>query len=253
MCVASIVASHLASSQTILELDFGDTDQSSFGTSGNLSMDYLSVSAGINARMVIASELTTTSTGSGSVAGDARVTLNFNPSNPIVEAELELFLYDATVGNGFESLYNPGTDYEWALMFYDIDGWITVDRQFHDEVEIFNADSVIYTADTNLIVGNTGSSYTFSGEDAGAVPGQDGITQATFTEDQQNVSVQATLTNQSSVRFNYTVVSDGTFSNNRNLLIDGGTVSFTTETVPEPSSFMLGALAIAAGLLRRKR
>lgn len=106
----SVVSSAVsAATATPIELDFGDTTQSLFGAS-SLTMSYTDVATGINT--TINATITADSTynannrpNNGSVSGNVRINMRSNHAEVFT-----LIWWDSTVGDGFETVYDPGTN-----------------------------------------------------------------------------------------------------------------------------------------------
>lgn len=256
---AAISVAPAAAFASSFTLDFGDVTASSFGTAGNLTIEFLDVATGINAT------LTTTDTFSsnprsnnGSISGDIRV----NARNG-QDVEMTLTLFDATVGDdGFTTLYDPGTDFDWDLGFYDIDGWDTRPNEYYDVVTIdttnIGAMSYTVTESTGLVITSDDDSVSFSGTNTGGIPGQTGL-DGELSQAQSDVSMILSLSNTPTVTFTYTVF--GTANRTRNLLVDGGAISLAGETVttavapvplPATGALMVAGLA-GLGIARRMR
>ncbi len=101
-----------------IALNFGAISNSLFGTPGNLTQPYTGVAPGINATLTAATIFSSLSpSNNGSVLGDIRV----NAANSTT-VNLTVALWDATIGSGYITPYNPGGSYSWAFGFFDIDG-----------------------------------------------------------------------------------------------------------------------------------
>lgn len=236
--------------QASIALNFGAIFNPLFGTPGNLTQPYASVAPGINATLTAATPFSSlTPTNNGSVLGDIRV----NAANT-TNVNMTVALWDATAGNGFVAPYNPGGSYSWAFGFFDIDGGAGT----YDVVTVYTPGTYTVSSSTALVI-TIGTGVAFSGIASAEIPGQAGIT--TLTPAQADVAAIYTVSNTSSINFDYTVgVSGIPFATGRNLLIDGndlmeGLVSYgpVTETfIPEPSALLLASLGACLFVTRRK-
>ncbi len=234
-----------------ITLNFGAISNSLFGTSGNLTQQYPSAAPGINVTMTAATPfLSGNPANNGSVLGDIRV----NAANS-TSVNLTVALWDASIGNGYVSPYSPGGSYSWAFGFFDIDGGAGT----YDVVTVYTAGTYTVTSATALVI-STGSGVSFSGIASAEIPGQGGIT--TLSLAQANVAAIYTVSNASSLNFDYTVGVSGTpVANGRNLLVDGNDLMeklspygpVTVAFVPEPSGAFLAILGIGWLGLRRRR
>ena len=243
--------SSIASAAT-LQLNFGSVQAGDFG-SDSLEVRFANVSSGINASLFAADTFASGNrTNNGSAQGDLRVNLTRGQT-----VQLTLQLWDATQGGGYSVAYAPGTNFDWSLVFYDIDGQSS---NYWDEITLITPGTYTVTNPTPLNPTVTSEGYvSFSGRTAGDVPGQDGLT--TFTEAQARVAVIYEVENTSSVTWIYSVVGDS--GTQRNMLVDGGSLTFdgvpnitttTSTVVPEPDAAVLvGSLALGALVLRRRR
>lgn len=213
-------------------LDFGNISAPNFNT--NKLIQYSSVASGINATLTADDVfLSGRPWRNGSLNGDIQVNASTAPGGQNIGLTLSLF--DSSIGTGYESLYNPGTDFDWELVFYEIDG-TNGSNVFYDAVTVLDNRngnlSYTLTDPTDLVVTSAPGSVTFSGENAANVPY--GETGGVLSAAQSKVSTIIKLTNTSVLDFIYTAV--GRSTNQRNLLIDGGTLSLTGTTVTTPIS-----------------
>lgn len=241
----------IAPVQASIALNFGALSNTLFGTSGNLTQPYATVAPGINATMTVAAPfISLNPSNNGSVLGDLRV----NAANS-ESVNITIALWDATIGSGYTTPYNPGGSYSWDFGFFDIDGGAGT----YDVVTVYTPGTYTVTTSTALVI-TTGTGVSFSGSASLEIPGQGGIT--TLTAAQANVAAVYTVSNLTSIYFNYTVgVSGIPVANGRNLLLDGnglmeGLAPFgpVTETfIPEPSVPLLALFSASLLGLRRQR
>lgn len=180
---------------------------------------------------------------------------------------MTLTLFDASIGDGFSTLYDPGTDYDWDLGFYDIDGWNTRTETYYDVVTIdtsaIGSLSYTVTESTDLVITADETSVSFSGELSGGIPGQSGL-DGELSQAQSDVSMILNLQNTPVLSFDYTVIDtrNDSRSTSRNLLVDGGAISLAGSTVttaiapiapvPLPASALLLVAGVGVlGALRR--
>lgn len=256
---AAISVAPAAAFASSFTLDFGNVTASSFGTTGNLTIEYLEVADGINATLTATDTFSSSPrSNNGSISGDIRV----NATNS-QDVEMTLTLFDSTVGDdGFTTLYDPGTDFDWDLGFYDIDGWDTRPNEYYDVVTIdttnIGAMSYTVTESTGLVITSDDDSVSFSGTNTGGIAGQTGL-DGELSQAQSDVSMILSLSNTPTVTFTYSVF--GTDNRTRNLLVDGGAISLAGETVttavapvplPAPGALMVAGLA-GLGIARRMR
>ncbi len=240
-----------ATAQASIALNFGAISNPLFGTSGNLTQPYANVAPGINATLTAATPFVSLNpVNNGSVLGDIRI----NAANT-TSVNITVALWDASAGNGYVSPYNPGGSYNWAFGFFDIDGGAGT----YDIVTVHTPGTYTVTSTTALVI-TTGTGISFSGIASPEIPGQGGIT--TLSASQADVAAIYTLSNTSSINFDYTVGVSGTpVANGRNLLVDGndlmeGLTSYgpiTGTFIPEPSALLLATLGNGLLGLRRRR
>ncbi|MEO1306694.1 MAG: VPLPA-CTERM sorting domain-containing protein, partial [Pseudomonadota bacterium] len=163
--------------------------------------------------------------------------------------------------------YTNSSSYEWSLVFYDIDG-ISSDHQaygpnrnetnYYDEVLFRTPGVVTVASDSVLNTSVTADGILVSAENQDSVAGQDGLT--SLTPEQEQYTAIYTVTDTSTVLFDY-LVQDGAFgSSRRNLLVDGGSLTLTDPVevgvapVPLPAGApLLAAGLVALGWLRRRK
>ncbi|MGJ8677035.1 MAG: hypothetical protein ACSHX0_05935 [Akkermansiaceae bacterium] len=267
-------------------LDFGSISSSTFGDT-TFEIQYGSVATGINATLTSNNNGTFVSgtpanhgsiTGTGA-DGDVRVNMTSTTGNTDISAienvgRFTLTLWDSTIGDGYSTAYTSATDYEWDMVFYDIDAGDPNPNGFftYDYVRLLTAGTYTITQNSNLVVDDTSNlgSVSFIGVNAGSVNGQDGLAAIT-TAPQRNASLVYSLENTNSIEFEYAALRNGgnNVGTGRNLLIDGGslsedidgegtasgipTITGVVTGVPEPSSAVLIIVFGASSLLRRKR
>lgn len=239
-------------------LDFGASSQPGFSAAGDLRMEFVGVATDINASMTAdAAYDSNNPTNNGSASGDARINSRIG-GDVIVRLEL----WDATVGTGFESLYDPGVDFSWKFAFYDIDGRPAT----FDVLTVFTPGTYTLSGTSNLVVNATGQSTSFSGikaedEDGtvigtgpdtvnnGDIPGQEGLQQSGVTQLQADYMVIYEVENTSVIDFGYAV--GGNRNSGRNLLIDGGELNlddFDPKTSVTPVPLPMAGWMMLAGL-----
>lgn len=197
LLVVSLFAAHPASAQDLI-LNFGSISDPNFPT--DLSIEYSNVATGINATLTANSAFQSAAAGvgnNGSAVDDLRVNVIQGD-----EVRLNLTLWDSDIGNGFESLYNPQTDFTWNMMFYDIDGQGN-GTDYYDTVTIHTAGTYTVTTTSNLVITDTADGVSFGGQNYPDIPGQTGLT--SFTQQQADASVLYAINNLSQVSFTYSV------------------------------------------------
>lgn len=269
--MAGMMAAALPAQADTINLDFGGHPvedggtgtyhEKNFSDTEGVDLVFSNVATGINATLT--KERVFDSgfrNNNGAVNGDIRVNVD-----RLETARFTLSLWDATVGDGFSTLYDPGTAFEWSLGFYDVDGG----SEAYDVVTVLSEGVYTVTESTILMITEDYSekSVRFSGENSGAVPGQFGL-EPPLTQAQADVSFILTMENTSQVVFEYEVGlrpgEDPEKANGRNLLIDGGGLTTaldpfdpieapTPAAVPLPGSLALFGGAIGLLALRRRR
>lgn len=239
------------SADASVSLSFGAISNPLFGTPGNLVQQYPNAAPGINVTMTAAAPfLSLNPTNNGSVLGDIRV----NAANS-TNVNFTVALWDASVGSGYVSPYNPGGSYSWAFGFFDIDGGAGT----YDVVTVYTPGTYTVSSSTALVI-TTGSGVSFSGIASPEIPGQGGIT--TLSAAQANVAAIYTINNASSLNFDYSVGISGTpVANGRNLLVDGNDLMeqlnpygpVTVTFVPEPSGAFMALFGLGGVALCRRR
>ncbi len=257
--------SAVAPAAIVLELNFGEQSDPTFNQSGDLRMDFTNVAEGVNASLTADAPFAAANPSlHGAVSDDIRVNVQSSmdatgADDPLNDAVFTLQLWDARAGSGFETKFDPGTDYEWSLVFYDLDSGNTASGSW-DEVTLLTPGTYILTE--NSILGGTvdprTGGYFFSGKGVGEVPGQSGITPP-LTEEQADAALVYTVKNLSSVQFKYEVRA-GAPNTGRNILIDGGELRTALEPYqptaipfPEPSAAVLVLSGLAVMSLCRRR
>jgi hypothetical protein len=284
--LVALAATPLSSHGATIELNFGTTTSTTFNE--DLLMQFADVAdfgtTGIDINATLTAAATwnapcdTNACGSfgpwphGGVSDDLRVNSDGGET-----AYLTLTLYDGSVGDGYTNLYDPGSDYDWTLAFYDIDSNAPSgsfpDGSSWDEVTLLTAGTYQVTGTTDLTITDLGGGgVNFSGAGVGNIPGQDGLS-SPITQQQADVMVLYTLMNTNSVDFIYYVGE--TFEgvqdpNPRNLLVDGGSLALATcsdaeggdcgfeppvGVVPIPAAVWLFASGLIGlvGIARRRR
>ncbi|MFC5051724.1 PEP-CTERM sorting domain-containing protein [Rubritalea spongiae] len=253
LCLVSLLGSAHAAS---IDLNFGSVDkQTELNNDGTMSFTAPIANDGTtDIYALIVAETSYTqggSGGSGSAADDVKIN-----QAPNTTTNFTLTLYQ---NEELTEVYDPGVSFSYDLFFYDIDGHNTEGDKYYDIVTVYTPSVVTYTTTTELtITNNADGSVTASGINTNGVPGQDGLT--SFNQAQADVAASFTFTDTASVNFDYTIVNNYN-SGQRNLLIDGGNLTFgtfdtdttTVTAVPEPSSTMLLGLGSLALILRRRK
>lgn len=181
-----------------------------------------------------------------------------------VATSFRFSFYDATVPGSFTDLYDPGENFAFRLVVYDLDGNSSL--QGGADLLTINGPFSYATADTTSInVTQLGTaSYLFDADGIGEVPGQSGIQDFTTGDgpNQLPISIYLEFNNISTFVFEYAVpntpLGDGT---GRNLLIDGNNISLGDFSpnpnlvfVPEPGfASYLFAFAVALLHLSKRR
>lgn len=237
-------------------LDFGNVSSTGFNSAANNVINYgVVANDGVND---IYGQLTTLNAfdsnqdaNNGSVSGDVRINAKRGET---VQLDLSLFL-DAS----YTTAYTSTSDFEWSLIFYDIDGiddsvssyGPTINEtNYYDEILLRTEGVATFTDSTVLSYSDTEDGLLVSAVNQAGVDGQSGIT--TLSDEQQDYTVAYTVENTSSVLFDY-IVQDISYSNRaRNLLIDGGSLTLTGETIstsiPSPVPLPAGGALLIGGL-----
>ena len=246
--IALLLAAPLHAS---IALNFGAISNPLFGTAGNLTQAYANVAPGINATMTAATPFTSPNpANNGAVLGDARINAAIGTN-----VNITIALWDATTGSGYNNAYNPGTSYSVAYGFFDIDGGFGT----YDVVTIYTPGAYTVSSGSVLVITPGPGSISFSGSASGNVPGEGGIT--TFGSAQANVAAIYTVSNLSSINFDYQIVVPGPPTTTlRNLLVDGDSLvellapygPVTGTFIPEPSALLLAALGTCLLGVRRR-
>lgn len=246
-------------------LDFGSTSARSFNNAAGNYINYGVVandgSTNIYARLTTLNAFSSaTASNNGSAAGDLRVNARRGES---VQLKLELFS-DAS----YATSYTNASSFDWTLLFYDVDG-ISDDvngyganlneTNYYDEVLMRTEGVATFTEDTELNYSMTADGLLVNAEGAGSVSGQQGLT--SLSAEQQNYAFAYTVSNTSTLFFDYNVQDLSFTSRARNLLVDGGSLEITEDSfdvnvsaVPLPAGapmLIVGMGALAA--LRRRR
>ena len=240
MAVLAVTASLPVSSYAAtITLDFGGISDPTFGKGTDLEMRYPGVATDINATLTAGATFNGFNTAqnekNGSVAGDIRVNMTFFESDGTTpqSVALTLKLWDATDGDGYASLYDPGVDYDYTLAFYDIDrdsDDSPVTNPSIDVVTLMDQGTYSVTATTQLDIDTSVAGQATFRPDATVlddVPGQGGLS-SPITQEQANVMVLYNIMNSSSVSFIYGIEAEAGTNSVRNLLIDGGDLANAT-------------------------
>jgi hypothetical protein len=182
----------------------------------------------------------------GTVGDDIKIHMDLGTTT-----RFRLSLFNA----GTTTLYNPGTEYSFSIVIYDIDGDATKTGGA-DVVTFHSPMTYVITADSTVFVDTTDpSAIKFTGT-GGEILGQAGLT--SFTPEQENASLQIEISNSSSFEFSYGAANTSGGSG-RNMLLDaqnlqvtGAPITFVP--VPESSHVALiaGCIGLMSVVLRRK-
>ena len=260
----SLVATNAVASTFIL--DFGTFSSSTFDDAAGNTIDYGIVgndgATDIYARLTsLAPFVSPVEANNGSAGGDIRLNA---ARGETVQLQLDLFS-----DSSYSTAYSSVTSYDWTVFFYDVDGvngsygtggdFFDADT-YYDQVLVRTAGTATFSSDTVLDYSNTADGLLVSAEGEAGVLGQGGVT--ALDSEQQKYAFGYTLTDTSSLAFDY-IVQDTSFSTlERNLVIDGGDLGFSgdTLTVVAPVPLPAGAPLLLAGLgafgvlrLRKKR
>lgn len=190
----------------------------------------------ISATLTIANTFTSqNAANNGSVVDDVRVNLISGNST-----QLTLALFDAATGLAYDA---DGNDFEWSLVFYDIDGLNANasgrNRNLisYDQVLLRTEGTVTVAEESILNIQSVADGLLIDAANVANlnVQGENGL--ETLTAEQEPISFVYTLSNTSSASFDDTVVgnvSQPGAGYQRNLLVDGGELSttFSGETAP---------------------
>ncbi|MBY8976846.1 VPLPA-CTERM sorting domain-containing protein [Rhodobacteraceae bacterium NNCM2] len=153
-------------------------------------------------------------------------------------------------------------------MFYDVDGTSSDvniygpdanEFNYYDEVLLRTPGVATFTEDTELNYEATEDGLLVNAEGKGSVDGQGGIT--SLNAEQQQYAFSYTVSNTSTILFDYTVEDVNLDTRARNLLVDGGSLEFTSPTInvnvtpvplPAGAALLLAGLS-AFGFLRRRK
>lgn len=253
----------VAATTVNLELDFGAVSVPAFGST-ETSIDFTDVADGVNARLTTLNTfVSANANNNGAVEDDLRVNAQIGQT-----AELSLTIFDANVGNGFDQEFTASEGFTWSLVFYDVDGF---DPSF-DSVLLRTAGVVTQdansllsftdTADGLLVDGNLNEFIGNGVPNGGNIQTQNGVD--SLNAEQQAAAFGYTITNQSTVFFDYIVDRETeNRTSGRNLLVDGGSllasfdnpVEVGVSPVPLPAGawFLLTGLGGVVAASRRKK
>ncbi len=248
-------------------LDFGSFSSSAFDDAAGNTIDYGVVTTDgvtdIYARLTtLTSFVSPDDANNGAAAGDIRVNA---ARGETVQLALELY-----TDSSYSTLYTTSVDYDWSVVFYDIDGSSTSGGEgtdaffdadtYYDQVLVRTEGVATFAADTVLDYSVTADGLLVSAEGESGVEGQSGVT--TLSSVQQQYAFVYTVSNTSTLLFDYTVQDTAFDTRERNLLIDGGDLVIEGDVlvVPVPVPLPAGAPLMLAALgafgalrLRKKR
>lgn len=232
--------------------------------SGSLVIEILDVAVGPGAPDI---DLRVESTSSYAPRSDDPATGLLNNGTPTGTDDLRIHvgvgtatsftfsLYDGTTATPFTSLYNPGSNYGYSLVAYDLDG-ISTAFNGADVLKVFGTFDYIVSSPTSVNVTPITGGLQFDADGVGEVAGQAGIQDFTTLPNGPNqlpISVYFEFTNVNTFEFEYSAPNVGT-GTGRNLLLDGDDLSIGDfGIVPEPSSFSVCVLGLALWFCRRPR
>ncbi|MEO0508631.1 MAG: hypothetical protein AAF065_02085 [Verrucomicrobiota bacterium] len=154
---------------------------------------------------------------------------------------------------GTETLYDPGVDYSYDFVMYDIDG-NTSNPRGADSVTFYTPLTYTVTDTTSIDVMQSGNAITFTGT-AGSVAGNEGLS-SFANQDQEDASVSIVISNTSQFEFDFATPQDvPADEGGRNLLIDPGSLAVDGDPVvfvPE-MSFTSAILGIFAAFVASRR
>ncbi|MEM8866810.1 MAG: hypothetical protein AAGC73_00950, partial [Verrucomicrobiota bacterium] len=160
------------------------------------------------------------------------------------------FLYNADT----TTLYDPGVDFSFDFVIYDLDGDVTNSRGA-SQVTFYTPLTYTVTSATTLNISQDSSSITFTGT-AGSLAGNEGITSFANTN-QENAAVGIVIENTSQFDFAIGAPNNGIEDGGRNILFDPNDLTVTgtpINFVPEPGSYALWAgLLVLFAACRRSR
>lgn len=251
-CAAALAlatAMPMAAQAVTLTLNFGSSQQPTFGKGTDLEMRFDNAATGVNVSLTAAGTFpSSNASNNGSTNGDLRINMSRGNSQVFT-----LAVWDANEGLGYETALS-GT-FDWDLMFYDLDG----DDSSRDIVTLMSPATYTVTTTTDLTIDKSvPGQVKFIGGGAPNVPQVNGNT---LSQDQADISVSAQVSNLSSLTFMYEATGS---RNARNLVVDGGNLSFgdiptvsgpvSAVPVPLPAVLLLtGIGALALGSRRRGR
>ncbi|MEO0511172.1 MAG: hypothetical protein AAF065_15085 [Verrucomicrobiota bacterium] len=222
------------------------------GQNGLLFGDVADVSSSGIAMVAILEAITAYSAVNTSANGKLGDDIQVNQAASSGSTSYRLSFYDSGTLDLFD---NEGFDFEFDLVIYDIDGGPVGLETF----TILTPASYQLTDTTNV---NFDGQSSFSNNGSGDIDAP--IANATdLNEDQEDISVILSFTNQSIVNFNFTTTGGG--SGGRNFFLDGQDfVVFDDATatginsgsfVPEPSAYacLLGFTTLVSVVMRRNR
>ncbi len=258
LALACCVALPTTVSAATFTLDFADATFADFGSNAsnlNLNFDSVATVNGdvINAQLSAVSPWLRNNTSRNESDANA-VQVNAQRGETV---QFSLTLFADGLGDGYTSTYNPGTSFDWAVTFLDLDGTTTT----WDQVLIRSEGTAEVAQDTLLNIEQTADGVLFSGEDTVGNVSND-ISSGTLTGAQQQHAVRFTVENTSSIIFDYTSVTTVASTSGRNLILGSGSFSIddpdlinvAPAVVPLPASapLMLAGLGAFFALRRRK-
>ncbi|MEM7792308.1 MAG: PEP-CTERM sorting domain-containing protein, partial [Verrucomicrobiota bacterium] len=238
----------------VLDLDFSNSTVNFSNPNQTLVVDYTNVATGAGAPMLdvrieaitpyIPQSAATGNNQNGSVGDDLKLHIDSGAST--------LFRF-SLFNAGTETLYDPGVDYSFDFVFYDLDGNVSNSRGA-DQIIFYSPLTYTVTANTTIAITQDSSSITFTGT-AGAVNGNEGLT-SFANANQENASVNIEFSNLSQFDFTYGAPNNGAQDGGRNLLADPRDLVVNgtpTQFVPEPTSYglLLGLSAVVFVWRRR--
>ena len=234
----------------LIELDFGHFSNPQYGTVGNLELKYENVAQGINASLTSAKPFqhtvpgTTKPNQAGAKNGDAFVNIAIEQN-----AFFTFRLFDANVGDGYQSLYTPAEDYSFVFSFLDIDG--RIDRS-HDILWLFKNDfDDLYLTDTSTVkVDDTDPDFLRFSGNGGNVRSHLGVTPP-LSQEELDATVSVLYKNRNSISFWYAGGGTAYPGGTRGMIIDGTLVT-QAFSVSEPSTSIIFVFAGMALLYLRR-